>query len=207
MTEAPANRGDLLIYGAGGHGLVVADAALAGGWRVVGFVDDRPAPGLMDRPAWAPADMPAGPAVIVAIGDNAARQRIAERLRQQGRTPATVVHPSAAVSGFATLGPGVFIGPLAVVNARADVGAGAIVNSGAIVEHHVGVGAFAHVAPGAQVGGKASVGALTLVGLGASVLPGVHVGDRCTVGAGAVILRDVPDGQTIVGVPGRGIAN
>jgi acetyltransferase EpsM len=47
------------------------------------------------------------------------------------------------------------------------------------------------------------VGEGTQVGIGASVLPGIRIGKWCTIGAGAAIIRDVPDGVTVVGVPGR----
>ncbi len=32
----------LIIYGAGGHAKVVADAALSSGWEVIAFADDDP---------------------------------------------------------------------------------------------------------------------------------------------------------------------
>jgi acetyltransferase EpsM len=35
------------------------------------------------------------------------------------------------------------------------------------------------------------------------VIPSIRIGRWCTIGAGAVILRDVPDGSTVVGNPGR----
>ena len=34
---------------------------------------------------------------------------------------------------------------------------------------------------------------------------GVTIGNEATVGAGAVVLKDVPDGETVVGVPARAI--
>ena len=41
------------------------------------------------------------------------------------------------------------------------------------------------------------------LGAGAIVLPGVTVGRDAIVGAGAVVTRDVPPGETVVGVPAR----
>jgi UDP-N-acetylbacillosamine N-acetyltransferase len=198
----PEERGALLVYGAGGHGTVVAAAAAAAGWDVRGLVDDNPSV----KPSGPWPVMHSGSladtssAVIVAIGDNFQRQQLGERLVQQGRTLATVIHPAACVSPLATIGRGAFVGPGAIINPAAQVGQGAIINSGAIVEHHCQVGAYAHIAPGAALGGNVRVGALTLVGLGARVLPVVAIGQRCTIGAGAAVLAD---GQTVVGVPAR----
>jgi UDP-3-O-[3-hydroxymyristoyl] glucosamine N-acyltransferase len=39
------------------------------------------------------------------------------------------------------------------------------------------------------------------VGVGAVLLPGVVIGAEATVAAGAVVTRDVPPGQTVMGVP------
>ncbi len=39
------------------------------------------------------------------------------------------------------------------------------------------------------------------LGAGAIVLPGVTIGRDAIVGAGAVVTRDVPPGETVVGVP------
>ncbi len=196
----------LLIYGAGGHGWVVADAAQLAGWRIVGFIDDTPngervgdwpvfQRDVLDKP-----DLNAH--LIVAIGDNALRRRISYDMFKRGRLFATVAHPTAAISAFATVADGVFIGANAVINAQAQVGDGVIVNSGAIVEHHCKVGAYAHVAPKATLGGEVTVGEMTLVGVGVSVRPKITIGSNCTVGVGAAVVKDVPDNRTVVGVPG-----
>jgi acetyltransferase-like isoleucine patch superfamily enzyme len=42
-----------------------------------------------------------------------------------------------------------------------------------------------------------------MLGVGVSVVPGVRIGAGATVGAGAVVISDVPDGETVVGVPAR----
>jgi len=43
------------------------------------------------------------------------------------------------------------------------------------------------------------------VGAGAIILRGVVLGKNSTVGAGPVVTKDVPDGETVVGVPAREI--
>lgn len=40
---------------------------------------------------------------------------------------------------------------------------------------------------------------------GAVVKQYVTIGKNCMIGAGAVVLHDVPDGATVVGVPGKKI--
>lgn len=202
MTQGP------VILGGGGHGLVVADAALAAGLAPDGFLDDRPdAPLAAGEPLlpWL-GRLDNLPALrdrhwIIAVGDIAARRALIDRLAGVGRRPLTVTHPAAIVSASAAVGAGTYVGPRAVLHTRARVGPHAIINTGSIVEHECIVGENCHIAPDAVLGGRCTVGRDSLVGMGARVLPGLSIGEGCTVGAGAVVTRDVPDHATVLGVP------
>jgi sugar O-acyltransferase (sialic acid O-acetyltransferase NeuD family) len=137
------------------------------------------------------------------IGDSSGRRGIFERLVTAGFELPAIIHASAVVSPWATLGRGVQVFAAAVVNAGAEIGDGAIVNTGAIVEHDCRVGAHAHVAPGVCLAGLASVGESAHVGIGAIVIENVRIGPGALVGAGAVVIRDVPEGARVAGVPAR----
>jgi sugar O-acyltransferase (sialic acid O-acetyltransferase NeuD family) len=202
----------LVVFGAGGHGKVVADAALCAGLGpVAGFVAEGPAPDVgplglrfLGGPAWLEREaLERRCAVVLGVGDNAARERIADECIARGIALVTVVHPSAVVAVSALLEAGCVVLARAVVNPDASVGAGAIVNSGAIVEHDVRVGAFAHLSPGVSTGGRARIGERAHVGVGAVVLPGIAVGSDTIVGAGAVVTRDLAEGVVAWGVPAR----
>ena len=71
------------------------------------------------------------------------------------------------------------------------------------MEHDCRVGAFCHISPGAVLCGAVEVEENAHVGAGAVVVQGVRIERGAIEGAGAVILRDVPDGCTVVGNPGR----
>lgn len=203
-------RSKLILIGGGGHAKVVLDSlSPTDRARLAGFLDDDPAAGLLDMPD-APAHL--GPLaemdrlgdtqLIIAIGDLRLRRRLIDQLTHAAFCPA-VVHRSAVISASATLGAGVLVGPGAIINAGARAGNHAIINSGAIIEHDCVLGVNTHIAPGATLGGGVRVGEHTLVGLGSTVLPGITIGTGCTIGAGSVVTRDVEDGATVAGVPGR----
>ncbi len=202
-----------MIYGAGGHGKVVADILLrAGGCEVLGFVDDGREAGtvvlglpVLGGREWLRAQTSdgAGMAVALGIGDNAARERTFGFCRELGLRLLTAVHPTAAVAPSARLGEGTVVMANASVNPDARVGAGAIINTGAVVEHDCVVGDFAHLSPNAALGGAARVGRLAHCGLGAVVLPGIGVGDRAVIGAGSVVNRNIDSGVVAHGVPAR----
>lgn len=199
----------LLIFGAGGHGRVVADAALrAGRWASVAASDRDPSrcegeliPGVIALPV--EVAMAAKPAVHLAIGNPVHRQKEAQAF--SGQLLATVVHPQASVSSGARIADGCFVAAQAVIAPGAALGRSVIVNHGAVVDHDVDVGEFSHIAPRAALGGGAQVGRRVLIGSGASVLPGVRIGDDVVIGAGAVVCQSVPEAGTYVGVPARRI--
>ncbi len=206
----------ICLLGAGGHALVVADAALAGGQSIAGFMDDAEEPALKELslsdnriPArfsgleGLEAKTLAGKPWIIGLGDLGLRRALIDRLYSAEEDLTSVLHPQAIVSKHAVIAGGVFVGPGTIVNAGAKLLDHAIVNSGAIVEHDCLIAENAHVAPGAVLGGGVKVGNDTLIGLGARVLPGVTIGSGCTVGAGAVVLEDAADGATVVGCPAR----
>ena len=202
----PTSTSTLLILGAGGHGRVVADAALAQGrWAGVRITDrdaarvgETPLPGIQVE---AIADALASCSEVhVAIGSPASREREAGAA---GLPLATVLHPHASVSPFAEIGAGCFVAARAVVAPGARLGVCVIVNHGAVVDHDVQVGDFSHIAPLVALGGNVRVGARVLVGAGASVLPGVRIGDDIVVGAGAVVREHLDAPGVYAGVPAR----
>ncbi|MGH9668968.1 MAG: acetyltransferase [Terriglobales bacterium] len=202
----------VFVYGAGGHGKVVADLLLArkvAGFE--GFVDDRrelhgsdvvglPVLGdgrwLLEQQA-----KRGNVAVALGIGNNHARRAVGERCLAAGIDLLTVVHPAAVVSGLSLAGKGTVVMAGAIVNPASRLGLGVIVNTGAIVEHDVTVGDYAHLAPNSTMGGAARIGMLSQLGIGATVLPGVAIGSATVIGAGAVVIRDLPDSVVAVGVP------
>jgi len=201
----------LYVYGSGGHGKVVADAALAGhGYALRGFLDDDPSRlgqsllGLFVEGGLEAIDGRQGRVVVaLGVGLNAARLAVFRRLIAAGHTVVSVVHPSAVVASGAVLGSGTFVAPLAVVHTDARVGRACIVNTGAVIEHDSVLGEGVHVSPNAAIGGEVRLGDEVHVGLGAVVLPRIAIGARSVVGAGAAVAADVPEDVTVVGVPAR----
>ena len=190
------------VWGAGGHGLVVADAIIAAGGDLVGYVDADPAKlGRRVGPRDARVLLSEEAFVLemsqelrrhgadcvgLGIGQNVPRARALHRIASLDDAP-PIVHPAGVVSVSARLGRATLIGPLAVVNAAAAIGAGVIVNTGAIVEHECVVADAAHLSPGSVLCG------------------GVRVGARAWIGAGAIVIRHVAAGSTVAGNPARPI--
>jgi sugar O-acyltransferase (sialic acid O-acetyltransferase NeuD family) len=198
----------IFVYGASGHGKVVADILLMRGIAVAGFIDDNADPketlGLpvLGDGIWLGQQAKsASVAVALGIGDNVSRQEVARSCIACHIELQTAVHPSAIVASSARVGEGVVVMAGSVINPDAQIGTGAIINTGAIVEHDCRIGDFAHLSPNAAMGGGAILGRLSWLGIGATIIHGITVGSGTIVGAGAVVIRDVPDDVIAVGVP------
>lgn len=202
----------VVIVGAGGHGLVVADALVASGRTVLGFVD----PIVTGRVGAWPVlgddgilDSAAGYELANGLGGNGVpktqgrRRQIQERLEAKGFRFAGVRHPSAIVSPNAQVAADAQIMARAVIQVGGVVGRGVIINTAVVVEHGARVGDFTHCATGAILCGDVRVGSDAHVGAGAIVRQGVTLEDGVLVGAAALVLTPGQKGAPLLGVPAQ----
>lgn len=202
---------DLIIWGASGHAMVVADAAqLTGRYRVVGFIDDATKPSplagvpfLGGREHLAKQRERGVRHLIVAIGDWTIRLRLAEVAKSAGFELATVIHPHATIARDVNIGEGSVVMAGAVVNPGSQLGTNVIINTCASVDHQCVLHDGVQVAPGARLAGNVTVERGAFIGLGACVKEKLRIGAGAIVGAGAVVLRDVPAQTVVYGVPAK----
>lgn len=210
MTENRKKR--IAVWGAGGHGHVVADILCRlGEWNVVGFVDNVNPVGTLvmgipvvgDRGVLPQLRADGVEAMAVAIGNPEAHAALMEIARGFGFEFPSFVHPFTSVSPSARIGEGCVVCAGAIVGPLAELKTGAIVNTNASLDHDVRVGSCTHIAPGAVVCGYTNIGDKCWIGAGAVICDHLSVGARTTIGAGATVLKDIPDGVTAYGIPAK----
>ncbi|MEZ4854425.1 acetyltransferase [Flavobacterium sp.] len=194
----------MYLFGASGHGKVIADIVLSQQIDIIeAFIDDNPKvtqvlniPVIHTNQIISFDDLK----IIISIGDNAIRKKISSQINTNY---GIAIHPKASVSSFSFIDEGTVVMANAVINAATQIGKHAIINSGAVVEHDCILSDFVHVSPNASLAGHVTVEEGAHIGIGASVIPGIKIGKWSIIGAGAVVLNDVPDYAVVVGNPAK----
>lgn len=212
-------RNRLVIVGAGGAG---AEALWVAGrmmrscgecsWEIVGFADDNPA--IVGQLIDGCRVLGSVDGVIAdfrnesicfhcAIGSNRVKRLIVDKFESAGFLPATLVDPTAVISGSASIGLGSYIGPQSNVSPFARIGRHVLINTQVSVGHHAQIAGFSQLCPGARVSGLAQVAEGGFVGSNAVLAPGVEIGAWSVLGAASFALKNVPAECTAIGNPAR----
>ncbi len=197
---------NVVIYGASGHGKVIADIVKKSGKTVLAFVDDNEA--LWDKsfcgcPVWSGIShlfeyaKKETISVIIGIGDNYRRQEMMKPLESAGICFDTAIHPSAQLGSDVDIGEGTVIMANSVINTGTRLGRHCIVNTAVTIDHDCIIGDFVHLSPGAHLGGSVRVGQSGWIGLGASIINNINIAEHTIIGAGSVVIRHV-DAYTVV---------
>lgn len=203
----------LIIIGASGHGKVIADIATKmNKWKSIAYLDDdeniKSPMGLEVIGETADAYIYKDESdFFVAIGNNAIREEIQEKLLSRGFSVVKLVHPSAIIGTDVEIGIGTVIMAGVVINSSSKIGNGCIINTSCSLDHDNIIGDYVHISPGSNLAGTVSVGKGCWLGVGSVVSNNINICSGCKVGAGAVVINDMTEAGTYVGVPAKLIDN
>ena len=199
----------LIIIGAGGHSVSVANVALASGFHVVAFIDpSRSDEYVLGIPVMAD---PRGVdnwdecSISIAVGDNSAREKIYTRLTVEYGVlsfPA-LIHPAASIALEAKIGMGSVVMPNASIGTSTTIGDFCIVNTNSSIDHNGKMGNFSSLAPGAVTGGHVNIGRRAAISIGAVIQQRVHVGDDAILGANSFLNQNLVNNTVAYGNPAR----
>ncbi|WP_277632269.1 NeuD/PglB/VioB family sugar acetyltransferase [Avrilella dinanensis] len=142
--------------------------------------------------------------VFIPIGNNKVRVELLSKAIAAGfKTPNfihknTLIHPSVKIGKCVYILPGTQIMPLTEIKDFV------LISMGVNIAHHTVIEQGCFFSQGSNIGASIHFKEKVFCGIASTVMTGVkEIGTNSLIGAGAVIIKDVPDGATVVGNPGR----
>jgi len=188
----------IAIYGASGHGKVVANIAKLNGYDEIIYVDDGENE-FMTFESFLEKDLLVP--LAFGVGINHVRAKLYEKCVENGLGVVTLIHPSAVLSSTVNIGEGSVVMAGVVLNEDADIGKCCIINSSCVIEHDNIIGDFTHISPLVACAGDVTIGDYTHIGIGSCIIQGVTIGSDSVVGAGSVVVTDIGNQKLAYGNP------
>ena len=208
----------IIIIGASGHAKVIIDAIeVDGQYNIHGYIDSYKPQGkkILNYSILGSEDII--PELInkginkgvIAIGDNYKRAKMAKKILKIAPNFQfiSVIHPSAVVSKYVSIGRGSVILAGAIVDVDSKVGDFCIINNTANLGHDSTMENYSSLAPNTSTGGAVFIGKYTAVSIGANVLQSIHVGEHTIIGAGALVTNDIDSYKVAYGIPAKAKRN
>jgi sugar O-acyltransferase (sialic acid O-acetyltransferase NeuD family) len=203
-------RRPIYIYGAGGLGReVLAMLRMLEEWEPMGFIDDniptqKTLKGLPILAGVGDLHDLALAAIVIAVGDPMAREKIGLRLPKDVLCP-VIKHPTAQLvdEHSIKIGKGCILCAGVVLTTDISLGDHVLVNLNTTIGHDSSVGSYSAIMPSVNIAGSVTVGECVLLGSGSNIRNGVQIGNKSKVGMGAVVIKNVQEGDTVVGVPAK----
>lgn len=141
----------------------------------------------------------------LSMGNNKIRSSLAQIIRDKGGIIPTLIHPTAVVSKYATIGESVVIQANSVIQAGASIGKNTVISYNASVSHNSSIGEACYQAFGSTVGAFVNISNNVLIGQGSAIISGKVelIGENSIIGAGAVVTKNVEANCIVAGNPAR----
>lgn len=141
--------------------------------------------------------------VSVALGEPLNRQKLLDRLEQDGIELATVIHPEVHIPATTIVGKGVTIQYGCFISCNVEISDGVYIQPQANIGHDDKLARGCVISGFANLAGDVTVGEFSYVGISTCVMEKTKIGKWSIVGMGSVVARDIPDEVIALGNPAR----
>ena len=202
------NQKPVIVLGAGGHAKVILDMLVRSGRKIQGIIapdkvageslfgfkiigDDKVISGFLPNSV----ELANG---VGALPYTKHRWELAEKMRKQGYSFTTVIHPSAIVANDVKLADGVQVMAGVIIQPGTSVGRDSIINTGVLLDHDCNVAQNCHLASGVICSGEVNIEECVHIGAGTSIIQNINVGKNSVIAAGSVIYKDIEKGRIVI---------
>lgn len=204
----------LLIFPLGGNSVEALDCIDENQYKVIGFVDDNPSKvgtkycdiEVFDRTAF---EQFPNAKVLACIGSPYNFRKRGEIIANLGIPKerfVSIIHPSAQISKFATIGTNCLVMAGVVITHNAKIGNNVIILPNSVVHHDTEIGDNTCIGSNVVVAGFTKIGKSCYVGSGSNIINNITIGSNTLIGMGTNVVKSVEENKKIVGNPAREIA-
>ena len=207
---------EIFILGVGNNTIVFIDLVEACGYKVAGlyhYNNDRTGENVHGYPIidsntnLFKEPTLKGKNFAISVGDNKIRTDLACKIRKKFGTIPTLIHPTALVSRFARIAPGVAINANSVVQANVEIGQDTVVSYNVSITHTSHIGCGCYIAVGSNIGAFVKIQDNVFVGQAATIVSGKvkYIGSGAIIGAGSTVIKNVAPNTVVAGNPAKKI--
>ena len=131
------------------------------------------------------------------------RKGVIERLISKGFTFSSLIHPSASMGEYVSVGIGTVVQSRVGITTNVELGKFLLIDLNATIGHDVFVDDYTTISTGVNIAGGVSIGSGCWIGTGSVIIENISIGDGVLLGAGSVVTRDIPSGKLAYGIPAR----
>jgi sugar O-acyltransferase (sialic acid O-acetyltransferase NeuD family) len=206
---------NLVIVGASGFGREilqwVKDCNENGqSWKVKGFIDDN-AQALdsihCDKEIIGSIksyEVQEDDYFAIAIAIPRTKKTVIELLSARGAKFATIIHPSAIIGEYCTLGEGLIVTPRAKISPNVTIG-NFVTILGSGIGHDAVISDYCTITGNCSINGHVELGEGAFIGSNACIAPGKRIGAWAYVGMGSMVISNVKPGTKVMGNPAKKI--
>lgn len=141
---------EYLIYGYGGHAIVISEGVKLIGGIVNGYFDDDKSENFKNSfiSSYNPNHFPNSP-VLIAIGNNEIRMRVSRLIKHNY---GVFIHPKAIIAEGVEIGEGTVVLAGAVIQPGVKIGKHVIINANVVLDHGSVINNFCSIYPNSYIG-------------------------------------------------------
>ncbi|MFY7811780.1 MAG: hypothetical protein ACOVQ2_08615 [Flavobacterium sp.] len=157
---------DLILYGFGGFGYIVAEIAIENGYQTIGVFDDiEPTKmeiknGKIIYLGKYNPNIYVNTPLVITIGNNQSRLKISSEIKHQFTS---IIHKTAIISPNSIIELGCIIMPNVVIHANTIVKKHNIINTSVIIDHDNIIEEFIHIRPHSYIGSNTYITSLSII--------------------------------------------